>query len=439
MWTTYARDARKWVTMTTSVSPLPQDLPRINRTYWTDDGLAWKRTFGASETFQELNLFDGFGRLRQATDSEGRVSHYRYNSRGSLTARWLDGDTAGQTLFWHDAFGRTQHSWKNGVTLAAYDRLPGGAVYAASGDGRGKHYVTYDAVGAVAWTEDSAGDRSIFTETSAGGSHVVTASRMRGGAALTSGIVSKLDGLGRVYSETEKGGSLARETAYDYDVAGNLWRVTAPDTTQTTASYDWLGRPLDISRQVTWGGTVETSHYTYNAQGLLESTIDPAGYEVVQWYNGFGEPSHQSGPASRPSNWEYDEFGRKTRHTVGSQCRPCRYRSGDRRRNRRRSRHLQRGGRRAWDNWACKNTAKIQVIHGIQACHGACWKEQGVASYRRANIGKLGEIRSGGNSQYWERCCLGDRDSQADKWLLLFNPGLHWWPDRQTVVEHSVL
>lgn len=317
LWTTYTRDARKWVTKTQSVSALPTDLPRIAGTYWNDDGKVWKRTYGANETLQELNTIDGYGQITDSTDTEGRVSHYRYSSGGVMTAQWVDGDGAGQTLYGHDPFGRTTRSWKNGVVLADYSRLPGGAVYAVTADGRGTHYVTYDVTGAVAWTEDSAENASVFTNSWVGGSHATTSSRIRNAGALTTGVISLLDGLGRPVVSRERGDDLMRETSYEYDVAGNLFRIVAPDLTETTAQYDWLGRATEIAKQATWIGDHEISHYTYNAQGQLESTVDPAGYESVQWYNGFGEPTHQTGPASEAADWEYDEFGRKTRHTVG--------------------------------------------------------------------------------------------------------------------------
>ncbi len=313
------RDPRKWVTVRRLTSPDPSDEERIEATEYDDDGRVVLTMRGNQSRLTEQRKWDGLGRLVYFVDAQDRVVKYQYSKQGALTSSELVGDTAGRATYAHDGFGRTSIASKNGRTLAVYNRIPGGLPFAVSADGRGTQFVTYDALGKVAWTENSVGDMSVFTET-VSPNHVMTSSLIRQQGRLTTGSVSSMDALGRIISTREVGGALRRETLFKYDVAGNLDQTKTPDTATTRAVYDLLGRMKELHQQQAWNTAVyEVSTYTYNSRGFLESIFDPMGYETVQQYDGFGAPSAKTGPQSILDEWKYDEHGRKVTHTVNGQ------------------------------------------------------------------------------------------------------------------------
>jgi|GEM_PF-4364571 RHS repeat-associated protein len=319
--TQYERDARKWVTRQKLISPDPNDPVRQTLTAFDDDGNVMSRTFGQAMPLTESMSWDGLGRLRKQTDTQLRETKFGYSKLDVQVSRELVGDDAGPVRMYHDGFGRTSIVEQNGLTLAAYDRMPGGLVYGQSATGRGQRFVTYDALGQVAWAENSVGDQFVATEV-VKNAHVVTQSRVRQQGLKTTSVIAELDALGLPKWSKEAGGQLSRTTTYTRDAVGNLVAVVAPNTARTEADYDFLGRMVAQREQMRWGASAfETSSFTYNVRGQLETLTDPVLNVTVQLYDGFGAPSHRTIPASSPqvSQWSYDDLGRKTSHTVGSQ------------------------------------------------------------------------------------------------------------------------
>ncbi|MFZ5440742.1 MAG: DUF6531 domain-containing protein [Myxococcota bacterium] len=314
----YERDGRKWVTTEKLISPDPADPVRQTRTYFDNDGNVERRVYGRQSPLEETMTRDGFGRLLTSIDPQQRTREYRYTKRDQMSSELLVGDTAGKTRYLYDALGRATAVTKNGIGLAEYDRLPGGLVFAQSATGRGKRFLTFDANGQPAWSENSVGDQSVFTEL-VSPAHLVTQSRIRQGGVKTTSSIALLNALGLPDYTVEKGGGLQRKTTYQRDAAGNVVRTEAADSAITEADYDFLGRVTELREQNRWGtSNFEVSTYSYNARGQLDTVIDPAKYVTVQTYDGFGAPQTKTIPASSPiqSRWEYDDLGRKTRHLV---------------------------------------------------------------------------------------------------------------------------
>jgi RHS repeat-associated protein len=324
----FTRDARKWVTKEQLKSSVPAEGSRQIRTTWDDDGNATARIFGTTPSLTETRVFDGLNRLKQHITTAGVTWNYGYSGRDVLLSK-KHGATAvpWEELYSYDAMGRLAVAKRNGTVTAQYTRLPGGLVYAVSGDGRATHYATTDALGRTVYSEDGAGNLSVATDkaASASSARVVTewTLRKRPTDFFTTGSEATMDVLGLPVILREVGGSLQRTTRLDRDASGNLLTLTTADTAETQGTYDWLGRLKQLRQQRAFGGAdFDVSDYTYNRRGQLSSMLEPAApgatrQVTTQLYTGFGEPREKTEASSQVSSWTYDGLGRKVRHAVG--------------------------------------------------------------------------------------------------------------------------
>jgi RHS repeat-associated protein len=77
------------------------------------------------------------------------------------------------------------------------------------------------------------------------------------------GVSNAYDGFGRMTSSTTRWGATARTLGYLYDAGSRRIRITHPDGTYFTASYDAAGRPELLSSQQGW-----IANATYYPSGL---------------------------------------------------------------------------------------------------------------------------------------------------------------------------
>ncbi|MBL8911259.1 MAG: RHS repeat protein, partial [Archangium sp.] len=297
--TEYARDARKWVTSTRVISPIPTEGTRETTTVFDDDGNVRSRVYGtqAGTRLEESMAYDGLNRLIQHTETTGTVWDFRYSRRELLTSRNHPAPAPWSETFRYDDFGRTSSVTRNGVVAVTFRRVPGGAVFERGGDGRTPTFVSYDALGRAVWTSDSLHNQSVATESRGSATpHVVTQSqlRKRGTGFFTTGTVATLDALGLPVTVRESGGTLSRTTTLSRSPQGFVTAVTAPDTARTEADYDFLGRVTELREQRDFGVSVfDRSLYEYNNRGQLTYLTDPKGEATVQEYTGFGEPKRK--------------------------------------------------------------------------------------------------------------------------------------------------
>lgn len=323
--TEYSHDERKWVTSTRQLSPQPDDAPRATASFRDDDGNVTREVFGsaAGSTLEATSTYDGLNRVRQRTETTGTVWNLRYSKRDVVTSRTHDGLAPWREGFLYDDFARLSQVTKNGVTTTQLSRVPGGEVFSRTGDGRSPSYVSTDALGRAVWGADSLGNQVVATESRGGAAHVMTQSRVRvnGSSPLTTGTEAQLDALGLPVIVREYGRGVSRTTELTRNASGFLLKVRTPDTAETQAEYDFLGRMLTLQQPAQFGSGAtdfETSRYSYNKRGQLETQVDPKLETTVQLYTGFGEPKRKTLPISTPqvSQWQYDELGRRTRYTV---------------------------------------------------------------------------------------------------------------------------
>ncbi len=236
--------------------------------------------------------YDNNGNRTKMTDPEGGVTTYIYetNRLKSIT------NPANKTFtFSYDELGRRKGvGYPNGVAAAyQYDEagrltelankmganvVSGNAyTYSANSnvltktDQNGTTTYQYDATSqlteamhpalAEAFTYDDSGNR--ITETRDGS--VVNYTHTAGNRIETrNGVVYTHDANGNIISRT---GSTGAVTAYEYDYANRLRKVTMPDGTIAEYKYDALWRRIE--KTVTTGGSTTATRYLYEGLNML--------------------------------------------------------------------------------------------------------------------------------------------------------------------------
>ena len=113
---------------------------------------------------------------------------------------------------------------------------------------------------------------------------------------------STIDGLGRTIEVKEQLDNLT--TSFDYNAAGDLLEVTAPDGEDTTTTYDRAGRKLTSvdpdSGQ--WS-------YSYDRNSNLTSQTDPSGDVTAITYDDLGRRLELKVDGISRGEWVYDPTG----------------------------------------------------------------------------------------------------------------------------------
>jgi YD repeat-containing protein len=208
---------------------------------------------------------DGFeyyaaGLLKEERNAGDTVATWTYNSRG-LPGSMINGRGQKRTFVW-DANGRLKEfTDPDGTVVYEYD---------ASGNLKSSKRG-----GGIIFDPQSAGDQGIRRS---GG----TGRQVRTAAADEADIdVSRIyDMLHRVREYTSAG----KTVKYDYDEAGNLWKLHYPDGKIVTYTYDKAGRPETVED---WAGRKTVYHYDEN--GRLERTGRPNGTVADYDYNAAGQ------------------------------------------------------------------------------------------------------------------------------------------------------
>ena len=110
--------------------------------------------------------------------------------------------------------------------------------------------------------------------------------------------------MGKVSSATDEKG---RKTSYDYDNFGNLVKISYPDGTTETFTYDHEGNNLTATDRL--GRTVTM---TYDKVGNLLSKTYPNGAQVTYSYDNNYNLVSETSASGGTTYYEYDKIGRNT-------------------------------------------------------------------------------------------------------------------------------
>lgn len=323
--------------------------PGGTTTYDYDDvGHLTTVTYPKGDT--QTYLYDGVGNVTDYGDRNGNHWGYLYDPAGNLT-KATDPLTK-DTNYTFDADNRqTSVTDASGVvTNTAYDPVGRPAV---TWDVTGASWVTaYDADGNVSTVTDPAGVAKSYGYDKA--DQVVSAKWVGVAGSfsyaydLDGRLSQKSDPYATSYNYDVRGNvtkvtdALSNATNYTYDGAGRLLSTTLPSGHQTSATYDAAGRILTANDGVPGDSTsydYDTDgrlstvtlprggqyHYTYDDDGRLHTQKDPLQAVTTYDFNGMGQPTSIGYPSGNTVAAQYDHADRQTSVTDGTIARSFGY------------------------------------------------------------------------------------------------------------------
>ena len=321
-----------------AVTPQGGGTARQTGFVYNDIGLLTSSTFG---TKSATYWYDGLGRQVRARDYDSAWTAFAYSGFDEHVATRL-GSTLfkdsqafqdHESRFAYDSLGRLAFGLEpNGDRTAVtyntnhqprrVDLYPGGTSPPRS------TWMTYDRMGQLAWTMDSAGNqqvmahhekRQLSVEASIIAENVTPGVR---GPTVSSVLTYDLQGMPLTMEqfgskETAAPSWLEKNWQYDYNAAGDLLGQARPDTILSTATYNLVGWPLDLTDPSDVGTLMSAmTQKDYNAYGQVTKLTEPGTPAAITTYsyNGFGELTERLLPRGQRETMTYDAYGRLERH-----------------------------------------------------------------------------------------------------------------------------
>ncbi len=239
--------------------------------------------------------YDAAGNVVQVSDPNGVITKNEYDSLGRLKTQTVGGL---KTVLEYDARGLLKsmappdgntvtYGYDDAKRLTSVtDKLGNQVVYELDAMGNRKKETVYDALKAV--------------------------SRQH------SRVYSKLNRL-----EQDIGGHNAATqiTKYEYDLGGNLKKITDPLSRVTDNSFDALNRLKDMTQPVPEAGVARPKVvYGYNGQDQITSVIDPRSLTTNYSVDGLGNRTKTVSPDAGEESYTFDVAGNvKTRKDAKGQ------------------------------------------------------------------------------------------------------------------------
>lgn len=240
--------------------------------------------------------YNGLGLPGRATDTNGGVTDYAYDTKGNLASstQYVNGGSRTTTYVFNNSHQITDIAYASG----AADRFGYNAAGRLEYAGNALNEFVHLAVDVPSNTESTSSNRQVAT---------LSGSTPVANAAGQFTTTERLDCLGRPLTDLGNNGqqvsytydsnsnvksridAAGRMTSYDYDAGNRMIRITAPDNGVTTFSYD--------------------------PDGFLQSVTDPRLLSTQYSYNGLGQTLTQSSPDTGTTSYSYDTAGRLASET----------------------------------------------------------------------------------------------------------------------------
>jgi RHS repeat-associated protein len=308
--------------------------------------------------------YDSKGFIASSTDWNNNVTTYTHDARGNETSRTEAYGTPlarTTTTTWHQTYNLpTKIIEPNRTTDFTYDAKGNllSEKITASGLTRTNSY-TYNDSGQVLTEADPLGKKTTYTYDTDGNLTSVTnalghktqyTSYDLNGRPLTivdpNGVTTTLtyDDRGRMTSRTEG----ALKTSYEYDLTGNLTKLTLPDNSFFEFTYDAVNRLIGIKDALgnriaytfdkasnmikeelfdssnvqkyvhsyaydatnrvirSTSAQVKSTSFTYDAQSNLKSVTDPFGHKTSYAYDALNRRTKVTDPNTKITSLRYD-------------------------------------------------------------------------------------------------------------------------------------
>jgi RHS repeat-associated protein len=239
----------------------------------------------------QWSAFNALGLPSRATDRNGVVTNYTYNTRGELSSSSTElGNGTRSTTFSYQSDGQVAQVSASDGYRQSYGYNAAGRLQSATNALAETTYYDYDI---ASRTQRVSSARQIPS---------LTGSTPVANAAGQFSSSSQLDSLGRP-SQIE-GGNGQRLT-YGYDGNGNVTLVADALGRQKSYRYDEQNRVVETTAAD--GGI---TYYAYDARGQLQALTDPRGLVTSYTYNGLGQTLSQTSPDTGSTSYAYDSAGR---------------------------------------------------------------------------------------------------------------------------------
>jgi RHS repeat-associated protein len=296
--------------------------------------------------------YDSNGFVLSKTDYNNSVTRYTYDSRGNETSRIeAYGSTVARTISttWHSTFHLpTQITEPNRTTTFTYDSNGNMLTKTiAAGSATRTWTYTYNVNGQVLTAQDPNSNTTTYTYDGAGNlatvtdplSHVTNYTSCDANGRLLSvtdpnGLVTTFiyDARGRLLTSTVG----TEATTYTYDNAGNLTRVTRPDSSYIAYSYDnahrligatdtlgnYMTYTLDAASNITAKRVYDpsatqrwTRTYTYDSANRLATEVGASSQTTTYAYDSNSNLTSVTDPLNHVTAYVYDALNRKKQVT----------------------------------------------------------------------------------------------------------------------------
>ena len=225
----------------------------------------------------EERTYDGLGRVASATSGAGETTTFAYHGSGVALAVRTDPAGISDTFPSWGVHGHWLERQGPRPDRRAFDLVGNPMVASAVGERGGILTWQHDAGRAVRSVAIAATDEAGAIEST----DVVSITR-RGDGRVTEVLrpgggdhVFEYDALGRVALQREREGGQWRDTALEYDLAGNLSARTRPNGMREEFGYDAYGRPVFAPGPPQWRARRRANpHLAGRARGV-ELRLDP--------------------------------------------------------------------------------------------------------------------------------------------------------------------
>jgi RHS repeat-associated protein len=238
-----------------------------------------------------------------------KTTTHTYDTNGNLTQRVVTTPQATRTWLWsgYDAYGRATTMTDPRGKITTYAYYPNTAA---------QNTTLANSRGMLASITNALGHVTTITSYNAHGQPLA----MTDANGLTTTMT--YDARLRLKSRSVSGTGISETTSYDYDGVGQLIKVTLPDASFITYTYDGAHRLTQIQD----GGVANTGNkivYTLDAMGnrTAEQAYDPAGLlarsrtRVYDALNRLKQDIGATTPATQISQYGYDNQGNGTTTT----------------------------------------------------------------------------------------------------------------------------
>lgn len=307
------------------------------------------------------NEYDWAGNLTKQTDALGNSSSYTYNSAGQMISAV---DKAGNVCYaTYDGMGNITSMTDPGGSAKTYSYDTAGRMLERKATGDKSEKCTYNAAGLLSYKHDAKYKHHYYTYDAAGRilsesidtnpygkTEIISYTYDANGNVLTvsdtSGTVTReYDALNRVSKYTDKFGNTVEyeydacgnlsemkypngdvgiytydanhnmlksslgedilETVYEYNVRNQITKVTMPDGSWESRSYDSAGR-LQIKNSRTLSGKMLFVYiYTYDSLGRIATELD--AITMTEYTMTYDEMGRLTNRHVKDRNGEYDE------------------------------------------------------------------------------------------------------------------------------------